>query len=71
MQGAFVDAWMNTRHVHANFRVVSFSTSFISTLELVKAITLSGLCYDYPHADWLAPGHMTQRRPAGVSLHGS
>lgn len=62
---------MNTRHVHVNFKVVSFTTSFISTLELAKAVTLIGLCCDYLHADWMAPSHMTQRRPTGVSLHDS
>lgn len=66
-----MDAWMNTRHVHVNLIVVSFSTSFISTLELVKAVTLSGLCYEFLLADWMAPRHMTQRRPTGVSLHDS
>lgn len=66
-----MDAWMNTSHVHIDFIVVSFSTSFISTLELVKAVTLSGLCYDNLLADWMAPGHMTQRRLIGVSLHDS
>lgn len=66
-----MDVWMNMRHVHVNSIVVSFSTSFISTLELVKAVTLRGLCCDYLHADWVAPRHMTQRRPTGVSLHDS
>lgn len=71
MQTTFMDVWMNTRQVHVNFIVVSFSTSFILTLELVKAVTLGGLCCDYLHADWMAPGHMTHRGPTGVSLHDS
>lgn len=62
-------AWVNTRHARITFIGVSFrTTSFISAPNFVKAITLGARRRDYLRADWMAPRHVTQRRPTGVSL---